>query len=163
MDTLQNTLPIVGDPLTGLNAKSADFMLQEFKWAVAQESAEIVLRRVDETPEVIIDLPDICPPEPLEVIQINFDIEPKFQINWEAPPIECAQLLPASYEVWGTNTAGGAPTTFLAEVTALTYTTANLSPGGYGTYLFAVYSKSASGVLSVARVGSIINEETENA
>ena len=158
----QDLRPVVGNPGIGVRLYGENWMLESINWNLDQEEAELSLLRLEETPEVVIDLPIVCPPGPVSVVQTLFGPDPDFQLSWTSPDPACAQQLPASYDVY-IQEPGDSDLIFVTNVTDTSYITGPLTGGGYGLYVFGVKSKTAGGVASEFRTNSIVNVDIGDA
>ena len=151
-----NARPQIGDPLFGLRLNDQHWQLRVIEWIMSESKAFIEMFRLEDTPSVELELPVVCPPGPIIITQLDFDVEPDLQLDWTAPPPGCGQQNPVSYDIWVSQTAGGAAI-FEANVTQLVYDTGNLTPGGYGVYQIVIQAISSSGARSDFTVATFEN------
>lgn len=150
--------PIVGEPFNGVRAAERDWMVSELKWRVDQMEADIVLKRIENTPSVDIDLPIVCPPKPITILQVLFTESPQFELSWQPPDPGCGQQLPVSYQV-SLKKPGESVFTIVATETGLTHDSGTLTSGGFGIYTWCIKSITAAGDLSTCRFASIDNPD----
>lgn len=149
IDAIRDQLPQIADPIRGVLYDGDAYMVRGLLINDETGIAEYELARIAGTPELVVEIPTVCPPNLISLTCVDPAPDLKVLINFQPPEPGCGDTEPVSYDIYYYKPGLTTGWEFIVNLAVGTYYYEHIRSGATaGEYIYRIESVNSLGTRS---------------